>query len=135
MMNLSHACKKVLPLSPDKSTPCMEKRHPKIGYPVKSNCNRKKHHILKQVLLIRSLVATLPESLRSMPMTVKQLKWHDELGTAALLPVTAMILHLDKLSGGAKTASSDRPTRAFLGAYTPVKLVRNLLVTGLSSHR
>ena len=70
-----------------------------------------------------------------MPMTVKQSKCHDELGTAALLPVTAVILHLGKLSGGAKKATSDRPTRAFRGAHTPEKLVRNLLVTGLSSHR
>ena len=70
-----------------------------------------------------------------MPMTVKQSKCHGELGPAALLPVTAMILHLDKPSGGVKTASSDRPTQAFLGAHTPEKLVRNLLVTGLSSHR
>ena len=60
MMNSSHSCKKVLPLSPDKSTPCTGKRHPKIGYPVKSDCNREKNHILKKVLLIRSLVATLP---------------------------------------------------------------------------
>ena len=135
MMNFSHAWKKMLPLSPNKSTPCTEKRHPKIGYQVESNCNREKNHILKQVMLIRSLVATLPESLRSMPMTVKQLKCHDELGTAALRPVTAVILHLDKLSGGARKATSDHPIRAFRGAYTPEKLVQSLLVTGLSSHR